>query len=295
MALPTGPEVRISLDWLRYTMPMQERMTARESLLQALPRDNRIHLTGEKLSNARGYDSCMGLTIGRIHWHSERPEQQISVEFSGSDCNKLHVMGLDFANLWEYIEHRGGHITTLHFALDLHNLKADHKEVETALQAGEAKTRARAVYTYAGGNIGKGRQEGTTYVGKSASERQLRVYNKAAEQGVKADWTRIELVVKGKRARAMLEALQRYAWDTVGRSAIAEFVQWETCDWWQAGVTGEVIAMPVIGREETNTVKWLLEAVLPTLIREVRREAESEVYILAETFTDAIGKARRRT
>lgn len=287
-------EIRISMDWLRYTMPFSEAADTRSNLQNALPPDDRLQITGEVLPNARGYDSCLALTWGKIHWHSERPEQLISVEFTGQDCQRLHELGLSFPELWEAIGVASGHITRIDFAIDLHNYGADHLELEEALQSEAAITRARSVYTYAGGTIGKGRQEGTTYVGKSSSDRQLRVYNKGAQMGRNEDWTRIEIIIKGKRAKALLEVLVRHSWARVGRSVIDAFLSWETGEWWQAAIKGKHIAMPKIGREDTNTVQWLYKTVLPTLRREIRKAADAGETNLADAFGECVESARSK-
>jgi len=263
------PEIRVSVDWLRYTIPYTDGSKWREAVIAALPPDERIHVTGETLPNARGYDMCVGCSVGRVHVHSKRVEQGIGVEFTGSECVQLYGMGLDWQKLWNHIEAQRGRITTIHFAIDVINYNADHAELYDALDAGKATTHARTKHMFAGGAIGDGRTEGTTYVGKSSSDRQLRVYNKAAERGIEADWTRIELVVKGKRARAILDTLQTVKWSTVARSMIAEYLKWDGCEWWQAATTGNVIAMPPVVRQTSNTHKWLMGQCLTAFKREI--------------------------
>ncbi len=282
--MTTDKEVRISIDWLRYTMPYQDGKDVITSLAAALPRNSKVQLTGELVANSRGYDRAMALSIGRVHWHTAREDQKISVEFTGSDCNQLHHLGFDWAALWRHISDSGGHITTIHFAIDVLGYGADHVELENALHAAEATTKARKVFTFAGGEIGDVRTEGTTYVGKPSSDRQMRVYNKAAEQGVEKDWTRIELVIKGKRAKALLVPLIALHWVTVARSTISAFVAWKTSPWWQAAIAGEVAPMPIVARVDTATVDWLLKQCLPTLRRELKVEKVRGTNLLAQAF-----------
>jgi len=277
-------QVRVSIDWLRYSMPVNDDKPFRTSVSNAMPPGEAITPTGERLPNARGYNQCMALSIGRMHWHDQRPEQMISVEFRGTDCHDLHLSGFDFAGLWKHIEASGGHISTVHFAIDLIGYSADHLELETALQSGKAISSAKSVYTFQGGQIGDGRTEGTTYVGRPSSDWQLRVYNKAAERGVDEDWTRIELVVKGKRAKALLAPLTAVGWAVVARSAIDNFVKWQNGSWWQHAIHGEVIKMPKVERRQNKTREWLINQVAKTLERELRAEKDEDDTTLARIF-----------
>lgn len=288
-------QIRVSIDWLRYSMPWKADESLPHAMMRALPPDGSVVMTGEILSNSRGYNVCYGLSVGRIHAHTERRDQMISVEFSGQDCSALHAKHFPWAALWGHIHENGGHITRIDFAVDVFGYGADHIELERAIQDGRAVTKARSVYTFAGGEIGKGRTEGTTYVGKPSSERQLRCYNKGAERGTGEDWTRIELVVRGRRAKSLLGPLRAVSWPIVARSTIAAFVQWDTCEWWVDAMDGDVIAMPRIERKVSNTVAWLIEQVAPVLQRELLLERENGEYDLVLTFEVVLQSVARHS
>lgn len=286
-------EISSNLDWLRYTVAWQTSATEQDNLRAALPRFAPFDLTGELLANGRGYNRAMALTIGVIHWHTERPEQGVSVELAGSALHMARQMGVSDLALLGAIADIGGKVSTMDAYLDLFNHGAQPHAILELRDAGTLKTSARQVGDFTSSTRKKGEwQRGeTVYVGSPKSDHQIRIYNKAAEQGLDGDWIRLECRWRDVRARNAHTAMLTYGIAPTVRAALSAALDLPF-DWWQKALTGEVAEIDPVGRIDGNTAEWLLKACLPALERELAKEHEAGTKRLMEAFTAVLDHYR---
>jgi len=262
----------VGVDWLRYSsawpggvIPLPgERYNC---LRRAVYPSSLIAFTGEILRNPKGYDTCLGLNCGSVRYHSQMPEQKIGVEHTGKDMNELRTLGITATDVLAYIRLIDGKVSRIDLALDVLGQVADPMDIARAFEADELLTEARTMLPMDGkirGADGLKSAGATVYIGSRSSERFLRVYDKAAEQGLPAlKWTRIELVLGGEVAAAYAPLITE---DTLGqlvRSAIKRFCEAPTVPWYVGALAGQLMPLPALPRKDPNRKRWLLDQVLP--------------------------------
>lgn len=109
----------------------------------------------------------------------------------------------------------------------------------------------------------------TVYGGGVESDKQIRIYDKSAEQGMEGDWTRYEMVFANERAEEVWSMVSQVNTDIalleVARSLLATLVydsMW--AQWTDAMVTGGRYDWTKIPRQESDTWRWLVSQVAPT-------------------------------
>lgn len=283
----------VSLDWLRYSVPWPSQFVVDDELVlsslsdlseaafkAAVMPSAGLSLSGEVLSPPKGYNARLGLSHGSLRFHSDRPGQKIGVEFTGRDLSGLRSVGADPVALLGWIAAQsGGNVTRLDVAVDWFG-KADVLDVHRAFRRGKLRTSAQSAQLVEGHRrtgsklVSNG---ATVYVGSPRSDRYLRVYDKAAEQGETGrSWTRIELELGGRRAAALagLLAADPDRWEDVARAAVRQFCEAPSVGWFTAALTGPVVKLPELGRRDSDRKRWLLHQVLPALRAEL---VESEL------------------
>lgn len=264
------------LDWLRYTIPWQDGLSELENLDRARPGIELFHLTGETVDIGQGYDRGVRMSAGMIFWHTTRPEQGISVQLSGLDLQELRHTEVSEIDMLRFIAAQGGRVSTMHSCINVHDAGADVRELIGAHEAGLVVSRAQQVGVYSSKTkVGDEWISGDTfYIGSAKSDVQIRVYNKAAEQGIIADWTRLEIVWRGKRARAAHEQMLLTGIEPVTRGAIMHQVS-TPLEWWQLAMRGELVEPLQVKHKPSARYAWLMNVVLPALQSEIA-EQDSE-------------------
>lgn len=222
-----------------------------------------------------GYNEAVRTEDG-IVWmiNRQRPDMGTSAYLDGECCRSLRDRG-QFRTIAEHLANiEGSKCQRIDLAVDV----ADAGVLDlawTAAEEGRLVTRAsrESMSWYKKGN---GRTLG---VGSRASESYLRIYDKAAEQKLPGEWTRVEIEVKGKRAqptfRAWLDGVS-------SASIIADFVRFtdEVPDsratqrypasaWWAAVINTPVKVCVHRQKLEKDLVKrmlWVERCVLPSVI-----------------------------
>jgi len=273
-ATPAGKVVSVNLDWLRYTMPYNADAPQAENLQRAIPAHEAFSLTGEMLPNAKGYDSAMQLSIGVIHWHTKLASQGISVELSGSGLAQSRKAGVLDLDILTHIHAVLGHVSTMDSAIDVYNHDAYFGDILMLDELGSLETTVREVGQYKKNKRTKqgSVNDGTVYVGSPKSPRQIKIYDKASEQGkIGADWTRIEMRWRGKHARAAHRAMMQFGIASVTQKAVRSMLNADI-EWFQEAITGGVAEIEPVRRPDTNTVDWLIDFVNPIIQRELASE-----------------------
>lgn len=115
----------------------------------------------------------------------------------------------------------------------------------------------------------------TQYIGKKSSEIYMRIYDKGAEMGVLEDWTRVEIVVRGKRTQLAAQQIVR---DVDYRSIVNGFASFDTWEEWQEVMAAAAVKLPA-DRETSQTLQWLLRSAAPSLARVMALSGDAD-----ETF-----------
>lgn len=288
------PEITVHLDWVRYTVPHSPNLNLDTNLMMARPRHPAFDFTGETIDIGQGYNHGMRLNTGAIFWNDARLSQGISVQLTGMDLNELRKTTYTEAELLEFIAEHQGKMTTLHSCINMHGVPAWPLDIITERDAGRLKTRARNIGTYTSqSKVGTKWISGeTVYIGSAKSPVQVRVYNKAAEQGIAGDWIRIEIVWRGKYARAAHTAMCAHGIEQVTRGGILKTVDFSSA-WWRYATTGDSSQPAPIERMKSARYTWLVNVVLPALRSEIDAERKLNSDTLYELYAASIAELRR--
>lgn len=289
-----APKVTCHLDWLRYTIPWNETLTEIENIYSATPMLDLFQITGETVDIGQGYNHGLRMRAGIVLWNDERHSQGISVQLAGLDLQELRQTTLSELGLLQWISAQGGHVSTMHSCLNVHDASADVQALINAHSSGKISTRARQVGVYSSKTkvTGKWQQGDTFYIGSARSAIQVRVYNKAAEQQIAADWTRIEIVWRKKHARAAAEKMLTAGIEATTRGAIRHQLDTDL-DWWRLAMTGETEKPEMMKRKKSKRYLWLRHVVLPVLEKEIAEENRTGEGDIKRLFAAVVNKPDR--
>ncbi len=270
---PHIPIVKTSCDWLEVTFPkgvqtVRPDWTVRESV-EARP--------------FSGYDTCRKYQDGHVElWHTCRPEMGCHVLWNGSSLaqypDRVHELATVYAD-------GGARASRIDLAVDVFNLALLPERATEEIKAGRCKTGAKA-FPVTQDSVRGGY---TQYVGAPSSEVRVRIYDKAQEQGIDdGDWTRIEAQFRSKRAHAALNAWTR---GIEARALIAGFVDFPEWKKWQEVMRFEAVKIST-ERQDTNTVRWLLEQCAPALARQVHMSGDDMMLRFFDAYNREYEKLR---
>lgn len=280
------------IDWLQFSNVITDRDSPAGIVSRVMPNHEIAKLTGEKGTNIKGYDTCLLMGAGRVHFHTLHPENKLSVQFTGQDLSAAASEGLTAEAIMSTALQNGAFMTRIDFAVDIKGKEANQNDVLVAINTGTAETLAQSWGAYVGYKKidGKVYQDGTVYIGSPASPRMVRVYNKGAERGTRELWTRIELVSRKDAAHALSVAMVPNGTGPTGRSALRSYIR-SGVAWFDEALQGETVYIQPVEKPIRDTVRWLHEDVLPILARVLAAETltdKSELY-------DAVSSVLYRT
>jgi Putative phage replication protein RstA len=257
-------KVTCGLDWLGYSVRSDIRRD------WAFVQHPKLIVTGERLRPRPGYDMAVGLSFGRLDWHTQRPEQRLGVQFSGSEVAGLLALGISNLDLLAYmVEQVDGSTSRVDFAIDYY-APGDVLDIHREWESGLLETSARKLKREITEHHGRPDQV-TVYVGSRHSHRFLRAYTKGLKEGAPFDWLRVELEMKGRYAGRWVDAALEHGITEAGCAAIRDFC---TChaSWYMEAVAGDAVNIAPVGRKRTGRMAWLLDVVLPLVARELLDE-----------------------
>ena len=267
------PTVDVHLDWVRYTCPYYAELSQPENLERARPPGNAFALTDEVIDIGQGYNHGRRLGHGAIFWHDARPEQGISVQLTGSDLEDIRGDDLTEVALLEFIRAARGKMSTLHSCINIHDAGAHVGDLIDQHIKGTLTTRAKKAGVYSSrSKIGDEWIQGDTlYIGSAKSSVQVRVYDKGAERGTLADWTRIEIVWRGRHAQSAHLRMLSAGIAPTTRGAILRQMR-STAEWFQIAMNAPTVEPLPVPHRLGNRYEWLRRAVVPALRREIAEE-----------------------
>lgn len=219
-----------------------------------------------------------------IQWNPDRVDMGHHVIFSGSALRNLFEhQAVEPRTLLRTSIDAGGAISRLDLAKDLTAQEVDMQAVYNALEQGDYSGTAR---TY--GRIVSNGNGDTIYIGSRQSERFIRLYNKAAQQGmVNHNWYRLELETKGMVARALaLAIVDTQSWSVVFDNVVRNMVWLETVASWRHFFALNIVpfGLPKI-EKTTDRERWIEEQVIAAVARHyIDNPASTAVARLIETL-----------
>jgi hypothetical protein len=189
----------ITLDWLAGTFHgVSENET---KFINRYARTNPI----QTIKPRNGYSIAEVDSNGvQLLWNPDRTEMGVHCIFPGSALRVLYEQqSILMSSLLREFTEAGAKISRLDLAKDLTLTPVDLAAVYKSLEQGANVGTARTFSTILSGDGGQ-----TVYVGSRTSEKFIRIYNKAAQEGLTdRHWTRYELETKGMVARALASLL----------------------------------------------------------------------------------------
>jgi hypothetical protein len=231
----------VLVDWLAFTIaiPDVEKM---QQLVYAL----RHKFGGGDILNQgfNGYTNSMTILggEGRIAWHLGRVEMGVHVNLpAGALCN-MELTGIldDVQEFMRWLLKIGAKFSRLDIAIDTDTVTID--QIARAVDGPELVSRCNWAMEQRRLRGAAGR---TVYVGAPSSDRRVRFYDKAAEQGLEdVVWTRAEVQHRDKHAQVAAQAIADGQLDPVALfNSVLDFrdpasdsnvTRRKRCEWWAA-------------------------------------------------------------
>ena len=287
-ALSTSPAPSFLLDWLSYTLPDG---TAPED---ACPFLDGVELVKwvELEHGYNGYQKARRWGHVTVNYSGAVPGMGVNVQLSGQGCREVEALGVtDWQGVLRLLSERKASFPRVDFALDDRAGLLDMGELVGAVEAGRYTSPSNRWSIDRSGHR-KGEQHGVTiYIGSKQSDTQIRVYDKAAEQGLEDEtWIRVELQLRDARAdravalfsdpagngvASIVGVVRRYLDFKASTSGDSNRSRQATAGWWQKFL-GDV-----------QKVKLTVAPALPT-VEEVRqwvhRQVAPSLALLVEAF-----------
>lgn len=288
----------VSIDWLQYSVPWPAGLkqwpdhgfTESEVIKSVFPPHDKLFLTGEILHPIRGYNNGQAASFGRVFWHTANRNQHIGVIFSGEDMRAAVNVLMPNMQLVNWAIAKSRKISRLDVAVDIFDPIADPSDILEAWRAGWVGTPAKTVSettSYHQNPDGTITKSPTIYIGTRASERMLRVYDKAKQMQTADHWVRAELQTRDDNAMGLAKAIQKGGIPDTGRQAIRSFCRIPDLAWWTRAMEGPAVEIGKTERRETNTEKWALTVALPAVQRLAAEQLDDGI----TTVYDAISRA----
>lgn len=233
-----------------------------------------------------GYTSGSRHATGvRVYANDKRQDMGYHIVYSGEALRRVE----DYAQILPH-EILLYHVTQQHsiarldIAIDFINTGLRVQDFINCYKRGDVQTRIKTV------NVTQSlSSEGATlYIGSMKKRKKLiRIYNKAAEQNLSGDWTRLEAQIMGKPATKISKELcEGDDFKSVAIGAIKAIADYNGIPQWdEISRNVDVIDIGSISSEKGDTRKWLIDQCVPALAKELG---------LDSGFLDEFNEALRR-
>lgn len=268
-----------TIDWLSVTFKVDK--------------DARLDLYGIKgetmeIPARHNYTSAVRFKSSGVmkFWHSTSERQGVHFQYPGSALAALGASGIPPTAVLHKCLAAEGKVTRLDLAIDLIDEVCSISSIARYVNKKKYPGRAlqdRHVKSSDGGE--------TLYLGAPSSERQMRIYNKAAESGLDMKWTRLEIELRDDTAKTIARAFHSGSMGTLHDacwSIACKMIDLrENKHYALFGRATDVIGVPKI-EKVTDTEKWIIEQVAPALEKFFRNWPTSPAY---DAIIGAIGRA----
>lgn len=244
---------------------ISERFFTHEATEPAIPlygyKQSLRHLQSGAIALFGGHTATMGFC-------SQFAGKAISAVMEQFALSSVPVLAKLHAGAWK--------VTRLDLAIDVFDPALKPRFVWERVQAGRANTVWRSWRQVANADLDEGH---TVYGGSLESEKRIRIYDKSAEQGVKGDWTRYEMVFSGERANEVWRLLSGIQSDALLLTealrllgSLLSFDDWHK--WRDTFHTPDAAVWVEQPRVESDVRKWLISQVAPTFVKAFDRDGD---------------------
>lgn len=243
------------LDWLAFTTKIIKVHEAKDLIAFW----NQLNDAWVSTRATNGYTFAIRHATGLILQWGE-PWLGVWCIASGDALRKLETIGIDSDAMMGIVQAMSANVTRIDLAIDARNFGGHSASwFASEIEAGDYKSAAQG-YSVIRSSTGT-----TAYLGSRTSERFLRIYDKGKQMGLEERWTRIELELKGDKAKICASAIKEYGLKSVVGSWVRDFATFH-CPLWNAIEDG--LKPGAVGRKATDTVKWLIETCARSLAKE---------------------------
>jgi len=249
----------VLIDWIAATLPVTFShplsMAQRMSGLFPTPTD-----TWALSKPMHGYKVAIIEPFGILCMSHGSEKMGTHVILSGSTLNKLADAGFPRDVAIENLIGASARFSRIDLALDAKNTSFQVKPFYEGLIDGSFKSTARNFRLITNATNGA-----TLYLGSPTSEKMIRIYDKANEQGVTDyTWVRIEAQLSGTLANNAARAIAQQGLEGLTKGVISQMIP-EPDIWLQGILEQATEGLEPSGRKLTNRAKWLLEVCAPAL------------------------------
>jgi len=191
--------------------------------------------------------------------------------------------GITALSMLEWVLGEGGRVTRIDLAIDVFDQDIDIVALASTPRIKSAPGSCRKW------NYFKGHDGGcTAYIGSRKSEKFLRIYDKAAEQGITdRKWTRFELEIKGDAAKVVAEqvAALKEGEHALYIKGIMKAMFNPDHPLYQEIISAPAHIVTTNKDTDDNTLEWLMNSVAKTLAKTIERRSDVDVW---EMFKEGV-------
>lgn len=225
--------------------------------------------------SADGMKQCRPTNAYRKAWRNDqgailqstanRLDMGINVLLTGSVLKNY-----DWKSVLEHCFRYYGHVARVDLTIDARDYGLSIEKCHKLIMGKKAITKARNA------TLVQSKTGTTCYVGSRSSDRFLRIYDKAGEQGIEnADWKRIELELAGDKATWACEQILQAGPQYIP-GIIRAFIDFDGYAPWMK-IMGQAVPADVDSmKHTTDTQKWLLETVAKSLAKQLELDPSFE-------------------
>lgn len=225
----------------------------------------------------RGYNVARELETGAIiAWHTDRKDMGVHVRLSGQTLRWYATKQATWHDILRWIKEAHGRTSRIDLALDVR----DSTLTLTNLRKPNLhpyKGKGRTPKFLPMGTIEDG---WTVYVGSRSSDKFLRIYDKAKEQGLDDEnYVRIELETKGEIAHAVGWEFPEKTTDEcveMAQTLIRGVADFALVDW-QAALSSRDVALSTPQGKDRDTFGWLIKICAPALAKTIAKKPNEDV------------------
>ena len=260
------------IHWLSATIPQEANGIggSLELAKQAVPIADRAWIAVHAL---HGYRWAVA-TFDGIRVQCGDVRMGVHVELPGETLQGLRKEGIAPEGIISALVRMGANFARLDLSIDIFDSQLSIYSLEDQFNAGRCTTSARYAKLQRSNDGGV-----TLYVGHPQSDRQLRVYNKAAERrakGVKPDeeeWIRVELQLRKKAAHTAAHVIAATAeTPRIIRSMIVGFADWPDDRVWVIAMRHIPVVLGASKKHRGNTDQWIFSACATAIARRIVQE-----------------------
>ena len=232
----------------------------------------------DEVMGMKGYSLTYDLLYASAHVDPKRRDMKVGVRMTGQDLGAYRDLGGTDDKLIDFVTRSSATASRLDIAFDLFDYGIDVPRIYQDWKAGRVQCHARKVRPMTEGmkeRDGQVSEATTVYFGSRTSDLMVRIYEKGKESGTGLDWVRVELEIKGDKAKTIVQDCHRIGFAAVGKQLLRDYFIKMPYKFWKELTAGTSDALTPVGRKQTEREAWIRNVVLPVLREEIEKEWDS--------------------